>query len=133
MRSRRTPISWILAQDSRGFASQFDAPECHAPVAPASCRLSRGRPALGAAGETPAATAAGTAALPGSPPCYISHSGSRFIEILLSRSSIYEIDFVEPMEQRLILINLLIKLGVAASAASILGRSVEFKSLLFQD
>src|SRR6478736_64639 len=37
------------------------------------------------------------------------------------------------MEQRLILINLLIKLGVAASAASILGRSVEFKSLLFQD
>jgi two-component system, LytTR family, sensor kinase len=37
------------------------------------------------------------------------------------------------MEQRLILINLLIKLGVAASAASILGRSVEFKSLLFQE
>ena len=37
------------------------------------------------------------------------------------------------MEQRLILINLLIKLGVAASAASILGRSVEFKSLLFRD
>src|ERR1700682_1476251 len=36
------------------------------------------------------------------------------------------------MEQRLILINLLIKLGVAASAASILGRSVEFKSLLFR-
>jgi two-component system, LytTR family, sensor kinase len=36
------------------------------------------------------------------------------------------------MEQRLILISLLIKLGVAASAASILGRSVEFKSLLFQ-
>src|SRR6476660_6686926 len=37
------------------------------------------------------------------------------------------------MEQRLILINLLIKLGVAASSASILGRSVEFKSLLFRD
>ncbi len=37
------------------------------------------------------------------------------------------------MEQRLILINLLIKLGVAAAAASILGRSVEFKSLLFRD
>ena len=37
------------------------------------------------------------------------------------------------MEQRLILINLLIKLGVAASAAAILGRSVEFKSLLFRD
>jgi two-component system LytT family sensor kinase len=37
------------------------------------------------------------------------------------------------MEQRLILINLLIKLGVAASAASILGRSVEFKSLLFRE
>jgi len=36
------------------------------------------------------------------------------------------------MEQRLILISLLIKLGVAASAASILGRSVEFKSLLFR-
>src|SRR5437016_1322308 len=34
------------------------------------------------------------------------------------------------MEPRLILINLLVKLGVAASAASILGRSVEFKSLL---
>src|ERR1700720_5008435 len=51
-------------------------------------------------------------------PCYISHSGSR-------NSS--------KMEQRLILINQLIKLGVAASAASILGRSVEFKSLLFRD
>src|SRR5438552_10579202 len=37
------------------------------------------------------------------------------------------------MERGLILINLLIKLGVAASAASILGRSVEFKSLLFRD
>jgi two-component system, LytTR family, sensor kinase len=37
------------------------------------------------------------------------------------------------MEQRLILWYLLIKVGVAASAASILGRSVEFKSLLFRD
>jgi two-component system LytT family sensor kinase len=37
------------------------------------------------------------------------------------------------MEQRLILINLLIKLGVAAAAASVLGRSVEFKSLLFRN
>src|ERR1700690_4237149 len=37
------------------------------------------------------------------------------------------------MEQRLILINLLIKLGVAASVASILARSVEFKSLLFRE
>jgi hypothetical protein len=37
------------------------------------------------------------------------------------------------MDSRLILINLLIKLGVAASAASILGRSVEFKSLLFRE
>jgi two-component system LytT family sensor kinase len=37
------------------------------------------------------------------------------------------------MEQRLILINLLIKLGVAASVASILVRSVEFKSLLFRE
>jgi len=37
------------------------------------------------------------------------------------------------MEQRLILVNLLVKLGVAASAASILGRSVEFKSLLFRE
>ena len=37
------------------------------------------------------------------------------------------------MEQRLILVNLLIKLGIAASAASILGRSVEFKSLLFHE
>src|SRR5438067_1270926 len=37
------------------------------------------------------------------------------------------------MEPRLILISLLIKLGVAASAASILGRSKEFKSLLFRE
>ncbi len=37
------------------------------------------------------------------------------------------------MDQRLILINLLIKLGVAAAAASVLGRSVEFKSLLFRE
>src|SRR3989454_4649388 len=37
------------------------------------------------------------------------------------------------MEQRIILVNLLVKLGVAASAASILGRSVEFKSLLFRE
>ena len=37
------------------------------------------------------------------------------------------------MEQRLILINLLVKLGVAAAAASILVRSVEFKSLLFRE
>ena len=37
------------------------------------------------------------------------------------------------LEQRLILINLLIKLGVAAAAASVLGRSVEFKSLLFRE
>ncbi len=37
------------------------------------------------------------------------------------------------LDDRLILVNLLIKLGVAASAASILGRSVEFKSLLFNE
>jgi two-component system, LytTR family, sensor kinase len=37
------------------------------------------------------------------------------------------------MEQRLILINLLIRLGVAAAVASILVRSVEFKSLLFRE
>lgn len=37
------------------------------------------------------------------------------------------------MDQRLILINLLIKLGVAAALASALVRSVEFKSLLFRD
>src|ERR1035441_474171 len=37
------------------------------------------------------------------------------------------------MPQSLILVNLLIKLGVAASAASILGRSVEFKSLLSRE
>ncbi len=37
------------------------------------------------------------------------------------------------MEQRLILINLLIKLGVAAAVASTLVRSVEFKSLLFRE
>src|SRR5882672_7145029 len=45
------------------------------------------------------------------PSCYISHS----------------------MEPRLILINLLIKLGVAAALASALVRSVEFKSLLFRE
>jgi two-component system LytT family sensor kinase len=37
------------------------------------------------------------------------------------------------MEQRLILVNLLIKLGVAAAVASTLVRSVEFKNLLFRE
>jgi two-component system LytT family sensor kinase len=37
------------------------------------------------------------------------------------------------MEQRLVLINLLVKLGVAAAVASALVRSVEFKSLLFRE
>ncbi len=37
------------------------------------------------------------------------------------------------MEQRLILINLLVKLGVAAAVASALVRSVEFKRLLFSE
>jgi two-component system LytT family sensor kinase len=37
------------------------------------------------------------------------------------------------MEQRLLLINLLLKLGVAAAVASGLVRSVEFKSLLFSE
>jgi len=37
------------------------------------------------------------------------------------------------MEQRLILVNLLIRLGVAAAVASALVRSVEFKSLLFRE
>ena len=37
------------------------------------------------------------------------------------------------MEQRLILINLLVKLGIAAAVASALVRSVEFKSLLFRE
>ena len=37
------------------------------------------------------------------------------------------------MEPKIVLINLMVKLGVAASAASILGRSVEFKSLLFRE
>jgi two-component system, LytTR family, sensor kinase len=37
------------------------------------------------------------------------------------------------MEQRLVLVNLLIKLGVAAAVASTLVRSVEFKSLLFRE
>jgi len=37
------------------------------------------------------------------------------------------------MEQRLILINLLIKLGVGAAVASTLVRSVEFKNLLFRE
>ena len=37
------------------------------------------------------------------------------------------------MEYRLILINLLVKLGVAAAIAAGLVRSVEFKSLLFRE
>jgi two-component system LytT family sensor kinase len=37
------------------------------------------------------------------------------------------------MESRVILVNLLIKLGVAAAVASALVRSVEFKSLLFRE
>jgi len=37
------------------------------------------------------------------------------------------------LEQRLILVNLLVKLGVAAALASALVRSVEFKSLLFRE
>ena len=37
------------------------------------------------------------------------------------------------MEQRLILINLMVKLGLAAAVAAGLVRSVEFKSLLFRD
>jgi len=37
------------------------------------------------------------------------------------------------MEQRLLLINLLLRLGVAAAVASVLVRSVEFKKLLFLD
>src|SRR5262249_7470173 len=35
------------------------------------------------------------------------------------------------LEQRLILVNLLIKLGVAATVSTVLGRSKEFKKLLF--
>ena len=41
--------------------------------------------------------------------------------------------FQSAMEPRLILINLLVKLGVAAAVASTLVRSVEFKSLLFRE
>ena len=37
------------------------------------------------------------------------------------------------MEQRLILINLLVKLGVAAAVSSSLVRSKEFKALLFRE
>jgi len=37
------------------------------------------------------------------------------------------------MEPRLILINLLVKLGVAAAVSSSLVRSKEFKSLLFRE
>src|SRR5207249_12314871 len=37
------------------------------------------------------------------------------------------------MEQHFILINLLVKLGVAAALASAMVRSVEFKSLLFRE
>src|SRR5450631_4457701 len=39
----------------------------------------------------------------------------------------------DAMPQSLILVNLLIKLGVAAALASALVRSVEFKSLLFRE
>ena len=39
----------------------------------------------------------------------------------------------EPMESRLILINLLVKLGVAAAVSSSLVRSKEFKNLLFRE
>src|SRR5947199_3167635 len=39
----------------------------------------------------------------------------------------------DPMESRLILIHLLIKLGVAAAVSSSLVRSKEFKSLLFRE
>jgi two-component system LytT family sensor kinase len=37
------------------------------------------------------------------------------------------------LEQRLILVSLLIKLGVAATVSTVLGRSKEFKKLLFQE
>jgi two-component system, LytTR family, sensor kinase len=37
------------------------------------------------------------------------------------------------MEQRLILVNQLVKLGVAAAVASALVRSVRFKALLFKE
>src|ERR1700720_3252937 len=50
-----------------------------------------------------------------------------------SAAGIYRNRFNRIMEQRLILINLLIKLGVAAAVSSALVRSVEFKSLLFRD
>ena len=40
---------------------------------------------------------------------------------------------VTVMEQRLILINLLVKLGLAAAIAAGLVRSVEFKSILFRE
>ena len=37
------------------------------------------------------------------------------------------------LEQRLILVTLLLKLGVAATVSTVLGRSKEFKKLLFQE
>ena len=37
------------------------------------------------------------------------------------------------LEQRLILVTLLLKLGVAAAVSTVLGRSKEFKKLLFQE
>src|SRR6476661_3128563 len=39
----------------------------------------------------------------------------------------------DPMEPRLILINLLVKLGIAAAVSSSLVRSKEFKRLLFRE
>ncbi|HEX8815666.1 MAG TPA: histidine kinase [Terriglobales bacterium] len=54
-------------------------------------------------------------------------------EIVSLRATLLPAAFFVPMEQRLILINLLIKLGVAAAVASTLVRSVEFKSLLFRE
>jgi two-component system, LytTR family, sensor kinase len=44
-----------------------------------------------------------------------------------------QLPHISMVEQRLILINLLVKLGVAAAVASALVRSVEFKSLLFRE
>src|ERR1700693_3245957 len=61
--------------------------------------------------------------------------GCRRMSISALRATVFSraIGFARIMESRLIWINLLVKLGVAAAVSSSLVRSVEFKSLLFRE
>src|SRR5437764_10613479 len=68
--------------------------------------------------------------------CRVSHSGTSSISTRAIEPSPLCYSLEEPitvMEPRLILVNLLIKLGVAAAVSSSLVRSKEFKSLLFRE